>query len=245
MEAQYEEQCTRLLAQQRKMDSLMAQAQQKVQPAQPQQPQPQPQPQPPQPQLQPQPQPQPQPLASSPPPTTTTTRPTRPPPPPPPSLSQGLAASEVLAFSGWCGACGCVCGGACDPVQIVPASDVLDALLHVPPHAQPHGQPPHRQPLVAAASEVPASSGGGLVPASDVLDASPRASLHASAWLAAPPPRGQRASASGATSAVVKPLSWLEADRQFHASAAGKAFLASVTNTGPSTASSSSAAPAP
>ena len=232
----------------------MAQAKQKVQPAQPAQPQPpppqpppQPQPPQPQPQLQPQPQPQPQPLASSPPPPTTTTRPTRPPPPPPPpSLPQGF---EVPAFSGWCGACGCVCGGACDLVQIVPASDVLDALSHVPPHAQPHGQPPHRQPLVAAASEVPASSGGDLVPSSDDLDAPPRASLLASAWLDAPPPRAAarrgRVSASSATSAVGKPLSWLEADRQFHASAAGKAFLASVTNTGPSTASSSSAAPAP
>ena len=41
------------------------------------------------------------------------------------------------------------------------------------------------------------------------------------------------------------PLSWAEADRQFYASAAGKAYLAAATMTGPSSAPSSSAAPAP
>ena len=41
------------------------------------------------------------------------------------------------------------------------------------------------------------------------------------------------------------PLSWAEADRQFYASAAGKAYLASTTTTSPTVASSSAVAPTP
>ena len=54
---------------------------------------------------------------------------------------------------------------------------------------------------------------------------------------------GKRKRKAGASNEV--PLSWAEADRQFYASAAGKAYLAAGGTVSPSTAPSSSAASAP
>ena len=77
-----------------------------------------------------------------------------------------------------------------------------------------------------------AASTGGAAPAS--LSPDPTSSSNK---------EGKRKRKAGASNEV--PLSWAEADRQFYASAAGKAYLAAGGTVSPSTAPSSSAASAP